>query len=174
MKIFKTYFLAAFLFLVSSSTFSQQAAPVSTSTIKTILVDLAGEQYANTTLDDIFANYKGNIIYLDFWASWCHPCRQEMPYSLELQKKFQGKDVVFLYMSTDKNAQSWENMVKQLQLTGMNYRASNTILQQVYKQFNLQYIPRYVLIDKTGKVVDANAKRPSNPAVAGDIEKLLQ
>lgn len=163
------------LFLAFSSTYSQQTSPSpgSNNEIKTIVVDLADEQYASTSLDDVLAKYKGNVIYLDFWASWCNPCRKEMPYSLELQKKYQGKNVVFLYMSTDKNAQAWEDMVAQLNLTGMNYRASDAVKQQIYNQFNLQYIPRYVLIDKNGKVVDANAKRPSDPAAVADINKLL-
>ena len=76
-------------------------------------------------------------------------------------------------MSTDKNAQAWTDMVSQLKLTGMNYRASDAVKQQIYNQFNLQYIPRYILIDKNGKVVDGNAKRPSDPNVVADINKLL-
>jgi hypothetical protein len=58
-------------------------------------------------------------------------------------------------------------------MTGINYRASDAVKQQIFDQFNLQYIPRYVLIDKNGKVVDGNAKRPSDPAVVNDINKLL-
>jgi thiol-disulfide isomerase/thioredoxin len=175
MKKIRTAFFLTYLFLTATITYSQQSAPVanSNSAIITIKVDLADEQYANTSLDDILAKYKGNVIYLDFWASWCNPCRQEMPYSLELQKKYQGKNVVFLYMSTDKNAQAWEDMVAKLKLTGINYRASEAVLQQIYNQFNLQYIPRYVLIDKNGKVVNDNAKRPSDPAAVADINKLL-
>ncbi|HEY9115066.1 MAG TPA: TlpA disulfide reductase family protein [Bacteroidales bacterium] len=175
MKHIKTFFLSVLLIFIAHFTFSQQASAVSgsNSEIKTTIIDLADAQYANTSLNDVFAKYKGKVIYLDFWASWCNPCRKEMPYSLELQKKYAGKDVVFLYMSTDKNAQAWQDMVAQLKLTGMNYRASDAVKQQIYNQFNLQYIPRYVLIDKNGKVVDGNAKRPSDPAAVADINKLL-
>jgi thiol-disulfide isomerase/thioredoxin len=175
MKNIKISFLSTFFITITTFSFSQQAAAVSGSNaaIKTEIVDLDDAQYASTSLNDVLAKYKGKVIYLDFWASWCNPCRKEMPYSLELQKKYTGKDVVFLYMSTDKNAKAWEDMVKQLQLTGMNYRASNAVKQQIYNQFNLQYIPRYILIDKKGKVVDADAKRPSDPATVTDINKLL-
>jgi len=177
MKILKPAFFTFLLLITGSMAYSQQASTVASSEIKTILVDLASEQNASTSLDDVFAKYKGKVIYLDFWASWCNPCRKEMPYSLELQKKYQGKDVVFLYMSTDKNAQAWTDMVSQLKLTGMNYRASDAVKQQIYNQFNLQYIPRYVLIDKNGK-----EKKYHIPKGAGTfpffppalIEKLLE
>lgn len=175
MKILKPTLFTLLFLATTIIAFSQAPSTVSSSnsTMKTIIVDLADEQFANTSLDDVFAKYKGKVIYLDFWASWCSPCRKEMPYSLELQKKYAGKEVVFLYMSTDKNAQAWTNMISQLNLTGMNYRASDAVKQQIYNQFNLQYIPRYVLIDKNGKIVDSNAKRPSDPNVVADINKLL-
>ena len=174
MKTIKLFILAVLPLAATTPIFSQQSATTGKSTaLETKIVDLADANYATTTLDDILAQYKGKVIYLDFWASWCSPCRKEMPYSLELQKRYKGKDVVFIYMSTDKNAQSWLDKVNQLELTGMNYRASDTVKVQVYNRFNLQYIPRYILIDKNGNVLDDNAKRPSNPAIVTDIDKLL-
>lgn len=175
MKIITNTIIIAFFVSLTSSSFSQKASSDSGSStsIETIIVDLSDAQYANTSFDDVLTKYKGKVIYLDFWASWCSPCRREMPYSLELQKKYQGKDVVFLYMSTDKNEQAWNEMVTKLKLTGMNYRASDNVKQEIFNQFNLQYIPRYVLIDKNGKVVDANAKRPSDPSITAEIDKLL-
>jgi thiol-disulfide isomerase/thioredoxin len=126
-----------------------------------------------TSLNDVLKKYKGKVIYLDFWASWCNPCRQEMPNSMKLQQQFKGKDVVFLYMSTDKNAKAWKDMIAQLGLTGLHYRSSEAVRQQIIRQFNLQYIPRYVLIDKTGKVVYDDAKRPDHPSLVNDINNLL-
>ena len=51
---------------------------------------------------DVLKELKGNVIYLDFWASWCGPCNREMPHSKDVQKYFNGKNVTFLYLSTDK------------------------------------------------------------------------
>lgn len=171
MKIFQTFIISFLIVASATSLIAQQAAKASS--LETKIVDLGDTKYASTTLDQVLEQYKGKVVYLDFWASWCSPCRKEMPYSLELQKKYLGKDVVFIYMSTDKNAQSWLDMVEQLQLTGMNYRASEAVKMQIYNKFNLQYIPRYILIDKNGDVINANAKRPSNPAIVTDIDKLL-
>jgi len=137
------------------------------------LYDLSSEQYHNLSLKDILDKYKGKVIYLDFWASWCGPCKREMPYSQQLKKQLDGKDVVFLYFSTDNNAVKWENAISQMNINGIHYRANPKVRNEIIQEFNLQYIPRYVLIDKQGKVVDYNAKRPSNPQVKQDIEKLL-
>ena len=72
--------------------------------LETNIIDLNSPEYANTSFDDIIAKYEGEVIYLDFWASWCGPCKKEMPYSHKLQQTFLGKDVVFVYFSSDKNA----------------------------------------------------------------------
>ena len=141
--------------------------------LKTNIIDLNSPEYANTSFDDIIAKYEGKVIYLDFWASWCGPCKKEMPYSHKLQETFLGKDVVFVYFSSDKNASAWNSTVENLQLTGEHYLASMSVKQTYGTRFSVRFIPRYVLIDKKGNVVDANAKRPSNPDTVKDIEALL-
>ncbi|HDO28104.1 MAG TPA: TlpA family protein disulfide reductase [Bacteroidetes bacterium] len=141
--------------------------------LQVTLYDLGSEQYQNLSLNDILNKYKGKVVYLDFWASWCGPCKREMPYSQKLKKQFKGRDVVFLYFSTDNNAEKWEKAIKQMHINGINYRANPKVRNEIVREFNLQYIPRYILIDKNGKVTDYNAKRPSNPMIAQDIEKLL-
>ena len=125
------------------------------------IYDLGSEKYGNLSL------------YLDFWASWCGPCKREMPYSQKLKKELNGKDVAFVYISTDNNTDKWKAAIDQLQINGIHYRANPKVRNQIIQRFNLQYIPRYILIDKSGKVVDENANRPSNPQTKQDIEKLL-
>ena len=137
------------------------------------LVNLERKEYANTTFKDIIAKYKGKVIYLDFWASWCGPCKGEMPYSLKMQDYFKGKDVAFVYISSDRDSVAWKQMIKILQITGDHYRASKKVRKEYDNLYNVRYIPRYVIIDKNGKTVDDNAKRPSDPGVRKDIEALL-
>ena len=156
------------LMLTSAGLLAQMSA-----TLKPDVIDLNDPKYSDETFNSILDQYKGKVVYLDFWASWCGPCKKEMPYSQKLQEKFKGQDVVFLYFSVDRNGSSWRNMIKQFQLTGEHYRANAAVHQQLNQQFNVRSIPRYVLIDKNGKVVSANALRPSNPAVVEEINKLL-
>ena len=63
--------------------------------------DLNNAKYANMGFDDILAKYKGEAVYVDFWASWCGPCKREMPHSLNLQKYFKGKPVAFVFIDLD-------------------------------------------------------------------------
>jgi len=158
----------AILMSTTSGVFAQAS-----SSLKTDIKDLNEAQYSNETFNSILDQYKGKVVYLDFWASWCGPCKKEMPYSQNLQEEFKGQDVVFLYLSVDRNAQQWLSMIEKLQITGEHYRANSDVHQELNAQFNVRSIPRYVLIDKKGKVVSANATRPSNPAVVDEIKKLL-
>ncbi len=137
------------------------------------IVNLNDTENQGMTFDQIIDSYNGKVVYLDFWASWCRPCKNEMPYSLKMQKHFSGKDVVFVYMSSDRNPKAWENSISQLNITGENYLVSAKVHQEYNSLFDVKFIPRYVLIDKNGNVVDANAKRPSNSEAVKDIEKLL-
>ena len=52
-------------------------------------------------LAEIVNKHKGKVLYIDFWAPWCSPCRKEMSYAGDLKKKFDGKDVIFVYMCVD-------------------------------------------------------------------------
>lgn len=173
MKIKLTLLGFVFLILGSVTLNAQTSSADKTTKTKLKIIDLNEEKNASVTLKDVLKKYKGSVIYLDFWASWCGPCKREMPYSSKLKEEYKGQDVVFVYMSTDKNGAQWESMIAQLNITGENYRASPSVKQEIVQQFNLQYIPRYVLINKEGKVADDNAKRPSDPMVKSDIDKLL-
>ena len=168
MKKITTVITFSILLFFGTGLFAQTSA-----SLKTEIIDLNKAQYSNESFQLILDKYKGKVIYLDFWASWCAPCKREMPYSEKLQEEFKGQDVVFVYMSVDRNGQSWLNMVNQLQLTGEHYLSNAAIQQQLNARFNVRSIPRYVLIDKNGKVVNANAARPSSPTIISDIKKLL-
>lgn len=116
-------------------------------------------------------DFKGKIVYLDFWASWCGPCRAEIPYAKKLEEQFHGKDVVFLCVSIDQNPDSWRKAITDNDIKGVHLIVTPD--SNVPHAYNIKGIPRYVIIDKEGKIVDKNAKRPSGE-VWRDLEKLLE
>ena len=137
------------------------------------------EQAMNFTLNDIngkkvsLNDFKGKLIYLDFWATWCNPCMMEMPFSIELQKKFaKGKNIVFLFVSIDDDEQKWKYVVKERNITGVHLispRSTTNIL----KQYQLTSIPRHYIIGKDGKILDSNASGPSDRNTEILIRKYL-
>lgn len=170
MKKFISTLAIIVLVSISGSVFAQLEA-VDADGHRTI--NLQNPQYEDVSFQDILDLYKGKVVYLDFWASWCRPCKNEMPHSAKLKEQLKGKDVVFLYISSDQNETAWRNAMEQLNITGENFRASKKVWEDYNSLLNVRYIPRYVLIDKEGNIVDENAKRPSNPEILTDINNLL-
>lgn len=125
------------------------------------------------TLDE----YKGKVVYLDVWASWCGPCRAEFPFSKQLQERLtkkQKEQTVFLYVSTDDTEEVWKRALNSLQLSGEQGLSTGGWKSRIVQYFGIQSIPRYILINKKGQVTDANAKRPSQTdAILEDILKLI-
>lgn len=106
--------------------------------------------------------YKGKIIYIDFYATWCAPCRAEIPYSKQLHKKFKNKDVVFLNLCASSKKEDWENLIKQYNLGGENYFLTNEEFNLLSKMYKVKGFPTYIIIGKNGDVLDYKALRPSD------------
>jgi thiol-disulfide isomerase/thioredoxin len=143
-------------------------------TLTTHLYNLRDKKYANESYQDIIDKYKGKVIYMDFWASWCGPCKREMPHSLKMQEHFKGKDVVFVYMSSDRSVQQWKQAIEKLKITGEHYLLNEKVYRERNKVVEVKYIPRYMLYDKNGKLVTKTAPRPSNKKSTEMIEELLK
>ncbi len=139
-----------------------------------IFVDQTNADGSVKMFEDVLAEYEGKVIYVDFWASWCPPCRGEMPSSQKLHSQFEGKDVVFLYVSFDRAAEAWKNGIDKMDIKGVHFYPAADANQAVSSKYGISGIPRYMLVDKTGKVVNPDAPRPSSgQVIAGLINQYL-
>jgi thiol-disulfide isomerase/thioredoxin len=110
-----------------------------------------------TTLADL----KGKYVYIDMWATWCAPCKKEIPFLKEVEAKYHGKDIEFVSISVDKNKDAWTKMVTEKELGGIQLHYGGD--QEFSKAYQITGIPRFILLDPNGNIVDADAPRPSSP-----------
>lgn len=125
-----------------------------------------------TSLSDL----KGKYVYIDVWATWCGPCRQEIPYLQKVEEAFKGKNIAFVSLSIDaaKDHDKWKKMVADKNLGGIQVMADKDWKSDFPQAYGINSIPRFILIDPKGNVVDADAKRPSDPALTAQLNSLVK
>jgi len=112
------------------------------------LLALEGKQVA---FKDILKKHKGNTLLIEVWASWCGDCVKAMPKIKELQTNNPQVDYVFISM--DKTADKWKEGIEKHEIKGDHYMANDQMKGVFGKSIDLDWIPRYIIIDKTGKIV---------------------
>lgn len=120
-------------------------------------------------------DFKGKYVYIDVWATWCGPCRGEIPFLQKVEEKYHGKNIAFLSISVDvdKDFEKWKKFVADKSLGGVQLFADKNWESDFMKAFGINSIPRFILIDPNGMVVSPDASRPSDPALQEQLDKLL-
>ncbi len=166
------------LFLKCSS--KKPAETTSTDNVSTIpavaLTPTSLEDASNKVVDFKDITTKSKVTYIDFWASWCGPCKGEMPSSQALREEYATKGVNFVYISLDEDKDAWASANKNFALPdGHSFVLPNPSGSEIPTKFNISSIPRYILMDANGNVVDDNAPRPSETdRIKEALDKMLK
>ena len=105
---------------------------------------------------------KGKLLFIDIWATYCPDCRKELPALEALQEDYKVEPITFVSISVDRDKEAWKAMVKEKKLRGIHLYASPETKELFKELYDLRSIPRYMLIDEKGNIINANLPMPSD------------
>ena len=103
------------------------------------------------SFEEILNQNEGKTVVIEVWASWCGDCVKAMPKVKEMQATHTNVDYVFISM--DKTADKWKSGIEKHALVGDHYMANDQMKGVFGKAMDIDWIPRYIIVDKTGKIV---------------------
>lgn len=139
-------------------------------------LELLDERGHTRTFDALLKANIGRVIVVDFWSTTCTPCIESMESAAELRRKFKGRDITFIYISTWDNRETWCNKWRSIIGNEVNYEsyfATNYKESKMIKQLHIDNIPRCLIFDRQGELADDDAPTPQNPNIYSLINSLL-
>ena len=126
-------------------------------------------------------DFRGKYVYIDVWATWCGPCKVEIPFLKELEQRFHGRNIEFISISVDDERRSgtmekahkaWKTMVAEKNLSGVQLFTGSGWKADFIQAYKIDGIPRFILIGPKGNIVDPDAPRPSSSRITELLEEL--
>ncbi|MBS2212641.1 TlpA family protein disulfide reductase [Carboxylicivirga mesophila] len=112
----------------------------------------------------MLSDFKGKYVYFDVWATWCGPCKMEIPYLAKVVEALEGNtNVEVISISVDSDHEAWKKMIEEDQPQWKQFIVNDAFNSSLAKQYNISGIPQFTLIDPEGKIIDVQALRPSHP-----------
>ena len=118
------------------------------------------------------SEYRGKVVLLDFWATWCDPCRLEIPWFIDLQRK--NKDKGFEVLGVSMDEEGWQVVKPFMKDIGMNYRVLIGDDQTTEMYGGVDALPTTFLIDRQGKIAAVHVGLASRKDFQDDVEQLLR
>ena len=137
--------------------------------------DVADMSDGEQILRKITEPYRGRLILLDVWGTWCTPCKEALSHSKEEFERLKDYNLVYLYLANNSSDKAWKNVIKEYDLVGediIHYNLPATQQHAVERFLNVQGFPTYKLIDRDGTVLDVNADPRNLESLARLLEKL--
>lgn len=121
------------------------------------------------------SDFKGKLVYIDVWATWCAPCRAEIPFLKKAEEKYKGKNIEFVSISIDskKDYDKWKKFVSDKNLGGVQLIAEKDWNSDLVKALKISGIPRFVLVDVEGNIMMPDAPRPSSEEFNNILSEML-
>ena len=138
------------LLLIAFATFSCTKAQKTEFSKEALTETLLATDGSQVAFQDILKKYQGKTLVIEVWASWCGDCVKAMPKLKELQTD--NPDVAYLFISMDKTADKWKAGIEKHELKGDHFMANDQMKGVFAKAVDVDWIPRYIIVDKTGKI----------------------
>lgn len=119
------------------------------------------------------SDFKGKLVYLNFWTTTCGLCLVDMQYAQKLIEKFEGKPIVFISVGLDEDQKAWQTMVTKKNLGGIHVYSPG-LESEVIKNYSLGDLPAYFLIGEDGTFLSVKPKRPSNNEAARELLQAIE
>lgn len=157
----------------NSSSLERKQPSITIDTIKLKVGDKCPDLVFRDTVgyegnDVKLSNFKGKYVLIDVWASWCAPCRAQYPHFKALAAKMENKAITFVSISVDNQVWRWKGPILK-QMGGIQWKVKDGTFEKV---FGINTIPRYILLDKKGRVLSLSMTMPSHPELEQELYKL--
>jgi thiol-disulfide isomerase/thioredoxin len=119
------------------------------------------------------SDFRGKLVYVDVWATWCGPCKYEIPYLDTLETDYHGKNIVFISFSIDEDHDAWMKFVPEHKLQGVQIIGENAWQSDLCKKYKIMGVPTFMLFDTEGKIVSVKMTRPSDKETRKKFDSLL-
>jgi thiol-disulfide isomerase/thioredoxin len=118
---------------------------------------------------------RGKYVFIDVWATWCAPCIAELPALQKIEERYADKNIAFVGLSIDEKRShtKWKRFIIEKSPGGIQVIADNAWRSSFTKAYGIDSIPRFILIDPDGRVVNADAPRPSSPKLMEELDRVL-
>jgi len=139
-------------------------------------ISLKSTDGKSITFNQLLEKYKGSYVYIDFWATWCIPCRILLEENVKLEKEYHNKNIVFITLAFYDDEEQWLSYLSKNsdKFGTVNFYITNTKSSRIIEGWNIKTVPRYMLFDKKGEIALLDAPRPNTSEIRAIFNRLLK